>query len=82
MPARQAAYEDPKLRKQFPADLLALCQAEHRRRAARGRPSPYWSDISTRRSSTWHPADSVNPDSTPESSATFIEDALHGKVLL
>ena len=30
MPARQAAYEDPKLREQFPADLLALWQDEHR----------------------------------------------------
>lgn len=81
MPARQAAYQDPKLRKQFPADLLALWQASIETGGPRPA-SPYWSTIVNATLSRWHPANSVNPDSTPESSASFIEDALHGKVLL
>ena len=81
MPARQAAYQDPKLRKQFPADLLELWQSSIDSAGARPA-SPYWSTIVNATLSRWHPANSVNPDSTPQSSATFIEDALHGKVLL
>jgi trehalose/maltose transport system substrate-binding protein len=81
MPARQAAYQDPKLREQFPADLLALWQSSIE--TAGPRPaSPYWSTIVNATLSRWHPANSVNPDSTPEGSASFIEDALQGKVLL
>ncbi|MGZ8563937.1 MAG: ABC transporter substrate-binding protein [Candidatus Limnocylindria bacterium] len=81
MPARQAAYQDPELRKQFPADLLELWQSSID--SAGPRPaSPYWSTIVNATLSRWHPANSVNPDSTPEASATFIEDALQGKVLL
>ncbi len=81
MPARQAAYRDPKLREQFPADLLALWQSSIE--TAGPRPaSPYWSTIVNAILSRWHPANSVDPDSTPEASASFIEDALQGKVLL
>jgi multiple sugar transport system substrate-binding protein len=81
MPARQAAYQDPKLRKQFPADLLQLWQESID--TAGPRPaSPYWSTIVNATLSRWHPANSVNPDSTPKESASFIEDALQGKVLL
>jgi multiple sugar transport system substrate-binding protein len=81
MPARQAAYQDPKLRKQFPADLLALWQSSIE--TAGPRPaSPYWSTIVNATLSRWHPANSVNPDSTPAESAGFIRDALKGKVLL
>lgn len=81
MPARQAAYQDPKLRKQFPADLLELWQASIDTGGPRPA-SPYWSTIVNATLSRWHPANSVNPDSTPAASASFIEDALHGKVLL
>ena len=81
MPARQAAYQDPKLRKKFPADLLALWQSSINTGGPRPA-SPYWSTIVNATLSRWHPANSVNPDSTPAGSASFIEDALHGKVLL
>jgi multiple sugar transport system substrate-binding protein len=81
MPARQAAYQDPKLREQFPADLLALWQ-ECIETAGPRPASPYWATIGNATLSRGLPADSVNPDSTPQSSATFIEDALQGKVLL
>jgi multiple sugar transport system substrate-binding protein len=81
MPAREAAYRDPKLRAKFPADLLGLWRSSIE--TAGPRPaSPYWSTIVNATLSRWHPADSVNPDSTPQKSASFIEDALQGKVLL
>jgi multiple sugar transport system substrate-binding protein len=81
MPARQAAYDDAELRKQFPADLLELWQQSIDTGGPRP-PSPYWATIVNATLNKWHPADSVNPDSTPQSSADFIEDALQGKVLL
>jgi trehalose/maltose transport system substrate-binding protein len=81
MPARQAAYEDPALKKQFPADLLVLFQKSIE--TAGPRPaSPYWSTIVSGVLSKWHPADSVNPNTTPEDSASFIGQALQGKALL
>lgn len=81
MPARQAAYQDPELRDQFPADLLALWQESIDTGGPRPA-SPYWSTIVNATLSRWHPADGVNPESTPEDSASFIEQALQGKVLL
>lgn len=81
MPARQAAYDDPELREKFPADLLDLWQASIDTGGPRPA-SPYWSTIVNATLSRWHPADSVNPDSTPQESADFIERALEGKVLL
>jgi multiple sugar transport system substrate-binding protein len=81
MPARQAAYDDAELRKQFPADLLELWQSSIDSAGPRP-PSPYWATIVNATLNKWHPANSVSPDSTPQSSADFIEDALQGKVLL
>jgi multiple sugar transport system substrate-binding protein len=81
MPAREGAYDDPALKKQFPADLLELFQTSIE--GAGPRPaSPYWSTIVSGVLSKWHPADSVDPDSTPEESASFIGDALQGDALL
>jgi multiple sugar transport system substrate-binding protein len=81
MPARQAAYDDPALRRQFPADLLALWRSSIDTGGPRPA-SPYWSTIVNATLSRWHPADGVDPDSTPQASARFIEDALKGRVLL
>jgi multiple sugar transport system substrate-binding protein len=81
MPARQADYDDAELREQFPADLLELWQQSIDTGGPRPA-SPYWATIVNATLNKWHPADSVNPDSTPQSSASFIEDALQGKVLL
>ncbi|MEJ7707498.1 MAG: extracellular solute-binding protein [Nocardioidaceae bacterium] len=81
MPARQGAYEDPALKKQFPADLLELFQASIE--GAGPRPaSPYWSTIVSGVLSEWHPADSVDPASTPGEAASFINEALQGEALL
>jgi multiple sugar transport system substrate-binding protein len=81
MPAREGAYDDPALKKQFPADLLELFQTSIQ--GAGPRPaSPYWSTIVSGVLSKWHPADSVDPASTPEESASFIGEALQGEALL
>jgi multiple sugar transport system substrate-binding protein len=81
MPALEAAYSDPKLTKQFPADLLALYR-ESIDTAGPRPPTPYWSSIVLAILNQWHPADSVNPDSTPQNSASFIEQVLDGKTLV
>ncbi len=81
MPARQGAYEDPELMKQFPPDLLELFQTSIE--GAGPRPaSPYWSTIVSGVLTEWHPADSVDPASTPGEAASFIDDALQGDALL
>ncbi len=81
MPAATAAYQDAELREQFPGDLLELWQQSIDTGGPRPA-SPYWATIVNATLNRWHPADSVNPESTPESSASYIEDALQGKVLL
>jgi len=81
MPASTAAYDDAQLREQFPADLLELWQESIDTGGPRPA-SPYWATIVNATLSKWHPADAVDPDSTPQSSADFIRDALQGKVLL
>lgn len=81
MPAREAAYEDAGLQEQFPADLLNLYRTSID--AAGPRPaSPYWSTIVDATLSRWHPASSVDPESTPKDSASFIKSALNGDVLI
>jgi multiple sugar transport system substrate-binding protein len=81
MPAKQAAYDDPGLRDQFPADLLELFRTSIDSAGPRP-PSPYWATVVNAVLSRWHPASSVDPQSTPERSAEFIQDALSGEALL
>lgn len=81
MPAREAAYDAQELTDQFPADLLDLYRQSIDEAGPRP-PTPYWSLIVNATLGRWHPADSVNPDSTPESSATYIRDVLNGDVLV
>ena len=80
MPAREAAYEDAELRKQFPPELLTLWLQSIDTAGPRP-PSPYWGTIVGAVLNKWHPADAVG-DSTPEQSASFIEDVLRGDALL
>ncbi|MCW2758608.1 MAG: transporter substrate-binding protein [Nocardioidaceae bacterium] len=80
MPASAAGYEDPKLHKIYPDDLLKLFQDSLDAAAPRS-VTPYWSDISGALQSTWHPPSSVNAN-TPKKSATFIEDVLKQRKLL
>jgi multiple sugar transport system substrate-binding protein len=81
MPARQAAYDDAGLREQFPADLLELYRTSIDTAGARPA-SPYYATIANAVLAKWHPADSVNPDSTPQTSASFIDQVLHNEALL
>jgi len=80
MPASSAGYDYPALAKIYPKPLLALFQ-ESLNAAAPRTVTPYWSDISGALQSSWHPTDSVN-DQTPPDSQKFIEDVLHGRSLL
>ena len=79
MPAKSAAYEDPGLTEQFPADLLALFQ-ESIDAAGPRPPSPFWSTIVNAILAEWHPADGVS-DSTPAQSSDFVQDVLNGEAL-
>ncbi|MDQ6688737.1 MAG: extracellular solute-binding protein [Actinomycetota bacterium] len=80
MPSSPAGYQDPKLHKIYPADLLKLFQDSLNRAAPRS-VTPYWSDISGAIQSIWHPPASVNA-STPQKSAAFIRNVLKGRSLL
>jgi multiple sugar transport system substrate-binding protein len=81
MPSRSSAYEDEELTKAYPGDLLTLW----RESVDKGGPRPksaYYATISAALQSTWHAPTGVDPDSTPEESATFLADVLEGKALL
>jgi multiple sugar transport system substrate-binding protein len=80
MPAREAAYDDAGLRKQFPADLLTLWLNSIDTAGPRP-PSPYWGTIVGAVLNRWHPANSVG-DGTPKRSASFIQHVLSGDALL
>ncbi|WP_164519650.1 extracellular solute-binding protein [Nocardioides ferulae] len=81
MPARNSAYDSPKLAEAYPKDLLEL----FRDSVDTGGPRPesaYYATISAALQSVWHAPTSVDPDSTPEESADFLRDVLDGKALL
>ncbi|RYB92692.1 extracellular solute-binding protein [Nocardioides glacieisoli] len=80
MPASTQGYDYPKLKEQYPADLLELFQTSVDAAAPRT-VTPYWSDVSGSIQNIWHPPRSVNDD-TPGRSTTFIEDVLKGGDLL
>lgn len=81
MPSRTSAYEDPKLAEAYPADLLALYSDSVDTGAPRPK-SAYYATISAAVQSIWHSPTQVDPDTTPEESARFIEQILAGKALL
>jgi multiple sugar transport system substrate-binding protein len=80
MPASEAGYQYEPLQEIYPPALLALFQESVDTAAPRSI-TPYWSDISGSLLSTWHPPDSVNQDTPPES-ASFTEQVIQGEVLL
>ena len=80
MPASSAGYQYPALAKIYPQPLLRLFQ-ESLDAAAPRTVTPYWSDISGALQSSWHPPDSVDQQ-TPPDSQQFIEDILQGRRLL
>jgi multiple sugar transport system substrate-binding protein len=80
MPASEAAYDDAALLEAFPPDLLQAYRDSID--TAGPRPStPYWNKVVSAILNEWHPADGVNPDSTPANSQTYVEDVLKGEAL-
>ncbi|MGH3453047.1 MAG: extracellular solute-binding protein [Nocardioidaceae bacterium] len=82
MPASEAAYESPELIEAFPGEGLLELYRESIDNAGPRPATPYWSSIVLGVLNDWHPADSVNPQTTPEDSASFIESVLDGKSLV
>ncbi|GAB2876064.1 ABC transporter substrate-binding protein [Myroides odoratimimus subsp. xuanwuensis] len=81
MPARASAYAAPELAEAYPPDLLKLFQES----VDTGGPRPksaFYAMISSAIQSRWHSPADVDPESTPEESAKFLEDVLQGKALL
>ncbi|WP_036555300.1 extracellular solute-binding protein [Nocardioides insulae] len=81
MPSRASAYDDPGLQEAFPPDLLDLFRTSIDTAGPRPQ-SAYYSKISGAVQSTWHPADQVDPETTPGDSAEFLADVLAGEALL
>jgi multiple sugar transport system substrate-binding protein len=77
--AKRAAYDDPKVREAFPmAELIRNSINE-----AGPRPiTPYYNDVSTSVQINWHPSTSVHAPQTPDKTATFMTQVLHGERLL
>ncbi|WP_053203444.1 extracellular solute-binding protein [Jiangella muralis] len=73
------AYEDSEVQDAFPmADLI-----RESLEAAAPRPqTPYYNEVSTGLQNTWHPPNSVTPDSSPEEATTLITEVLKGERLL
>jgi multiple sugar transport system substrate-binding protein len=77
--AKSAAYDDPKVKQAFPmADLIRDSIND-----AGPRPiTPYYNDVSTSVQITWHPATDVHAPATPDETAKFMGQVLHGQRLL
>jgi trehalose/maltose transport system substrate-binding protein len=77
--ARAAVYDDPEVRKAFPmADLIRESIGD----AAPRPKTPYYTDVSTAVTRTFHPPASVNPTRTPAAADRFVVGVLHDRVLL
>ncbi len=81
MPSTTSAYENSELTEAFPADLLQLYSESVDAGAPRPK-SAYYATISAAIQSVWHSPRSVDPDTTPQESATFLRQVLDGKALL
>ncbi|WP_242883515.1 extracellular solute-binding protein [Actinomadura litoris] len=77
--ARAVVYDDPQIKKEFPMAGLIRDSIN----AASPRPiTPYYGDVSGAVQSRWHPPASVDPNSTPRRSETFIRQVLRDQALL
>jgi multiple sugar transport system substrate-binding protein len=77
--AKAAAYDDPAVQKAFPMAALI------RQSIDQGGPrpvTPYYNDVSTSVTTTWHPPTDVEVSKTPAEAATFMSEVLQGKRLL
>ncbi|WP_207944561.1 extracellular solute-binding protein [Actinomadura rubrisoli] len=77
--ARAEVFDDPEVKKEFPMAGLIRDSIN----AAATRPiTPYYTDVSGAVQSRWHPPASVNPNSTPGRSDSFIRQVLRDQALL
>ncbi|WP_432546795.1 extracellular solute-binding protein [Kineococcus sp. SYSU DK004] len=77
--AAQEVYDDPEVVEAFPMAGLIRDSLE----AAAPRPkTPYYNEVSGGIQQTWQPASAVDPATTPEESAEFIQQVLRGERLL
>ncbi|GAA4284763.1 ABC transporter substrate-binding protein [Brevibacterium daeguense] len=78
-PATRAAFDDPAVKEELPYSQTILDSLEN----AASRPvSPYYNTITGGIQRTWHPPESVNPETTPAESSQLIIDILQGEALL
>lgn len=80
MPASQAGYDDPDIKKTYPPEVIKLFEDSLNTAGTRA-VTPYYGDLAGGLLSTWHPPSSVN-NSTPKNSSTFVEKVLQGDALL
>jgi multiple sugar transport system substrate-binding protein len=81
MPSTNSAYDEVASSGDYPEDLLDLFRTS----VDEGGPRPesaYYATISGAVQERWHSPNSVDPDTTPEESAQYLEDVLQGKALL
>lgn len=81
MPSTNSAYDEVAGSGEFPEDLLELYRTSVDEGGPRPK-SPFYSQISGAVQSVWHSPTSVDPDTTPQESATFLTDVLAGRRLL
>jgi multiple sugar transport system substrate-binding protein len=78
-PSDATAYDDPQVAEQFPmADTIR----ESLELSAPRPQTPYYNEVSTGIQTNWAPPSSVSPESTPETTTTFITEVLRGESLL
>lgn len=81
MPSTNSAYDEVVAAGDFPEDLIEL----YRDSVDTGGPRPksaFYSMISSALQDRWHAPSSVDPDSTPQRSAEYLQAVLRGEALL
>jgi trehalose/maltose transport system substrate-binding protein len=77
--AKSAVFDDEEVQKNFPmADLIRESIDESTPRPV----SPFYTDVSSAIQREWHPAEGVNPDSTPKGTDDLIVAVLNDEQLL
>lgn len=78
-PSNTQAYEDPRITEAFP---MAETIRDSLRISAPRPQTPFYNEVSTGIQQTWAPPSAVDPETTPETSSTFITSVLRGEQLL
>lgn len=81
MPATNSAYDEVADSGDYPEDLVELFRTSVDEAGPRPK-SAFWATISSAIQSRWHSPYSVDPDSTPQESAEFLQAVLDGEALL